>query len=218
MVGWICLPALVCCPWLGWFVCDLIQTKNWNFETFQVCIEKKIGEGEVWSTDRRAYPFLGFPGGSTVKNLPAVLETQETRVRTLGREDPLKGGMSALSSILAWTPPWTEGYSPWGHKESDRTEHTHTPHQTAVNLEMPLGSLSTIPVTGRQRARAFPIHIEILVKDGAELSCQASRKVEAPLEPRHRNYTILHVQEVPLPPPADLDWFLNLPWSSVNSC
>ena len=62
----------------------------------------------MWSTDRRAYPFLGFPGGSTVKNLPAVLETQETRVRTLGREDPLKGGMSALSSILAWTPPWTE--------------------------------------------------------------------------------------------------------------
>ena len=88
-------------------------------ETFQVCIEKKIGEGEVWSTDRRAYPFLGFPGGSTVKNLPAVLETQETRVRTLGREDPLKGGMSTHSSILAWTPPWTEGYSPWGHKESD---------------------------------------------------------------------------------------------------
>ena len=49
-----------------------------RIETFQVSVEKKIGE--VWSTDRRAYPFLGFPGGSTVKNLPAVLETQETRV------------------------------------------------------------------------------------------------------------------------------------------
>ena len=82
---------------------------------------------------------------------------------------------------------------------------THVPHQRATNLEMPLGSLSTIPVTGRQRARAFPIHIEILVKDGAELSRRASGKVEAPLAPRHRNDTVLHVQGAPLPPPADLD-------------
>ena len=71
---------------------------------------------------------------------------------------------------------------------------THIPHQRATDLEMPLGSLSTIPVTGRQRARAFPIHIEILVKDGAELSCRASGKGEAPLAPRHRNDTVLHVQ------------------------
>ena len=30
--------------------------------------------------------------------------------------------------ILAWKIPWTEelvGYSPWGHKESDRTEGLH---------------------------------------------------------------------------------------------
>ena len=41
----------------------------------------------------------------TVKNLPSM---QETQVRSLGREDPLKKGMPAPSSILAWRIPWTE--------------------------------------------------------------------------------------------------------------
>ena len=41
----------------------------------------------------------------SVKNLPAV---QETRVRSLGQEDPLEKGMATQSSILAWGIPWTE--------------------------------------------------------------------------------------------------------------
>ena len=40
-----------------------------------------------------------------VKNLPAV---QETRVRSLSWEDPLKKGMATHSSIPAWRIPWTE--------------------------------------------------------------------------------------------------------------
>ena len=40
-----------------------------------------------------------------VKNLPAM---QETRVRSLGQEDPLEIGMATHSSILAWRIPWTE--------------------------------------------------------------------------------------------------------------
>ena len=40
-----------------------------------------------------------------VKNLPAK---QETRVRSLGQEDPLEKGMATHSSILAWRIPWTE--------------------------------------------------------------------------------------------------------------
>ena len=35
----------------------------------------------------------------TVKSLPAV---QETRVRTLGWDDPLEEGMATHASILAW--------------------------------------------------------------------------------------------------------------------
>ena len=41
----------------------------------------------------------------TVKRLPAM---QETRVRSLGREDPLEKEMATHSSILAWKIPWTE--------------------------------------------------------------------------------------------------------------
>ena len=33
---------------------------------------------------------------------------QETRVRSLGREDPLEKEMPTHSSILAWKIPWTE--------------------------------------------------------------------------------------------------------------
>ena len=40
-----------------------------------------------------------------VKDLPAM---QETRVRSLGGEDPLEQGMATHSSILAWRIPWTE--------------------------------------------------------------------------------------------------------------
>ena len=35
-------------------------------------------------------------------------ETQETWVRSLGREDPLEEGMATHSSLLAWRIPWTE--------------------------------------------------------------------------------------------------------------
>ena len=36
-----------------------------------------------------------------VKNLPAVQETQERQVRSLGQEDPLEKEIVTLSSILA---------------------------------------------------------------------------------------------------------------------
>ena len=41
----------------------------------------------------------------TVKNLHAK---QETRVRSLGWEDPLEKGRATPSSILTWEIPWTE--------------------------------------------------------------------------------------------------------------
>ena len=41
----------------------------------------------------------------TVKNLPAM---QETRVRSLGWEDPLEKRTATHSSILAWRIPWKE--------------------------------------------------------------------------------------------------------------
>ena len=40
-----------------------------------------------------------------VKNPPAM---QETRVPSLGQEDPLEKGLATHSSILAWRSPWTK--------------------------------------------------------------------------------------------------------------
>ena len=46
-----------------------------------------------------------FPGGSAIKNLPAM---QETWVPSLGQKDLLEKEMTNYSSILAWEIRWTE--------------------------------------------------------------------------------------------------------------
>ena len=48
---------------------------------------------------------LGSLVAQTVNNLPAAWET---RVLSLGQEDPLEEGMATHSSILALRIPWTE--------------------------------------------------------------------------------------------------------------
>ena len=63
------------------------------------------------------------------KESPAVQEPQETRVQSLGWEDPLEEGMATHSSILAWRIPWTEepgglqsmGLQRVGHGQSNFT-------------------------------------------------------------------------------------------------
>ena len=57
-----------------------------------------------------------------VKNLPA---TQETRVQSLGREDPLEKQMATHSSFVAWRMPRAEDpdrLQSWGHNKLDTTE------------------------------------------------------------------------------------------------
>ena len=57
-----------------------------------------------------------------VKNLPAA---QDTRVQSLGWEDPLEKEMATHSSILAWRISWSEepgGLQSMGCKESDVAE------------------------------------------------------------------------------------------------
>ena len=65
----------------------------------------------------------GFPGGSDGKESAC---NEETRVGSLGQEDPLEKGMAPHSSILAWRIPWTEEpgglRSVHGVTESDKTE------------------------------------------------------------------------------------------------
>ena len=66
----------------------------------------------------------GWDLAQMVKHLPTMWEA---RVQSLGWED-LEKEMATHSSILAWKIPWMEepvDYSPWGGRESDRTERLH---------------------------------------------------------------------------------------------
>ena len=72
--------------------------------------------------------------GSVVKSLPAMQETQQMWVWSLGQEDLLEEEMGTQSSILAGQIPWAEdldGHSPW---PSQRVVHDwvteHTAHST----------------------------------------------------------------------------------------
>ena len=63
-----------------------------------------------------------FTAAQTVKNLPAM---QETRVRSLGREDPWRREWQCIPVLLPGVSHgWRSlpGYSPWSHKELDTTE------------------------------------------------------------------------------------------------
>ena len=59
-----------------------------------------------------------------VKNPPAVQETQEPQVQSLGREDPLKEMANHSSLGEPHGQRSLAGCSPWGHRELDMTEHT----------------------------------------------------------------------------------------------
>ena len=63
---------------------------------------------------------MAFPVAQTVKNLPAM---QETQVRSLGQENPLEKEMTIHSSIIAWGIPWTEDPGRLQSKGSQRVGH-----------------------------------------------------------------------------------------------
>ena len=48
------------------------------------------------------------PGGTVIKNPPAMQEMLETWVQFLDEEDPLEKEMATYSSILTWKIPWSE--------------------------------------------------------------------------------------------------------------
>ena len=76
---------------------------------------KIANENLLWGTKnsmlcgdlkKRGYMYMrASPGGAVVKNLPAMQETQEAWVRSLGWEDPLEKEMATHPSLLAWRSP-----------------------------------------------------------------------------------------------------------------
>ena len=51
---------------------------------------------------------LGFPGGTSDKELPAIAGVLRWQDQSLSWEDLLEEGMKTHSSILAWRNPMTE--------------------------------------------------------------------------------------------------------------
>ena len=49
-----------------------------------------------------------YIGASLVAQMVKMPAMQETQILSLGREDPLEGGMATHSGIPAWRIPWTE--------------------------------------------------------------------------------------------------------------
>ena len=71
-----------------------------------------------------AYWILLHPWASLVAQMqknPSAM--QETRVQSLGREDPLEEGMATYSSILVCRIPWTEEIGGLQSMELQRLRH-----------------------------------------------------------------------------------------------
>ena len=81
----------------------------------------------------------------TVMRLSAM---QETRVRSLGWEDPLEKEMAAHSNILAWKIPWTEEPGRLPSMGSQRVRHdwatSHSHGNLHVLAEMKCRHLETL--------------------------------------------------------------------------
>ena len=109
-------------------------------------------------------------------------ESQETRVQSLGQEDPLEKGILTHSSIHAWRNLWTEeplGYSPEDWKELDMTNslaHVHVQRRRKPvlgGMSVPSADLwqDSSQTPGRQRGHFGPTPDgEGFLEAGAEAS------------------------------------------------
>ena len=113
---------------------DFPSDPLWNVVTLQIT-GPLAAEGlmqQIWGGAWGTYNFSKFLRSlaslvaQTVKRLPAM---QETRVWSLGWEDPWRRKWQPTPALL---PGKSHGwrslidYSPWGHKESDKTERLHS--------------------------------------------------------------------------------------------
>ena len=87
------------------------NTREWandNSKIMDYCIilaNRLKAQGFNWRSLRRKKKGGGFFVAQMVKDLPAM---QETRVWSLGQEDPMEKEMATNSNIFAWRIPWTE--------------------------------------------------------------------------------------------------------------
>jgi len=91
------------------------QRENFDPTLYFPCLTSvacKIRDLYPWPGKTKISPYQADGRASLmaqwVKSPPAMQDTQETQVRSLGWEDPLEKGMATRSSILAWRIPWTK--------------------------------------------------------------------------------------------------------------
>ena len=85
---------------------------------------------------------IGLYGGSRIKKLPAV---QETQVQSLGQEDPLEKEMATHTSILSWEILWTEEPGRLQLMECQRTDMTEQLDNRFIHLLE--AYVATVPFT-----------------------------------------------------------------------
>ena len=94
--------------WSCCSLCNSLMDLNWKVKNFRLSVQFSLDwvfEKELGDYRRVIRFFLVFPGGSAVKNPPAM---QERWVWSLGQKDPLEKEMATHSGILAWEIPRTE--------------------------------------------------------------------------------------------------------------
>ena len=89
---------------------------------------------------------MDFPGGSVIKNPPAM---QEMQVWALGPEDSLEKEMATHFSILASKIPWTEELGRLQSMGLQRAKHDlateHACNFDIINIVISLGVVNCIP-------------------------------------------------------------------------
>ena len=119
---------------------------GWRFEREGTCVYLRLIHVCIWQKPTQFCSLVA----QSVKNLPAV---QETRVQSLGWEDPLEKEMATHSSILAWKISWTEesgglqsmGSQSVGHDWATNTYLYNSVKQFSFNLKIIFFCLFYIP-------------------------------------------------------------------------
>ena len=65
-------------------------------------------QSDMTETTQQQAPMRASQVAQTIKNPPAVQESQEIQIRSLGLEDPWRKAQATHASILAWRIPRTE--------------------------------------------------------------------------------------------------------------
>ena len=114
---------------------SLAWSLGWWMGLIGLCGDRVLGSSDPSYTHLVQWVGPSPPSRLSVKNHPAV---QETKVWSLGREDPQEKGMAIHSSVLIRKFRKQRSlacYSPWGHKESDMTEWlTHILGQSCMGV------------------------------------------------------------------------------------